>query len=309
MSAHARRSRLADRLTGLIAAVLVVAGMLTIAYPTIADMLSDRQHARVVGSYTQSVSRLDQAKREQMFAEAREYNESLAGDPVHDPFIPGSGYALPRNYTSVLNPEGDGVMGYLSIPKIDLRLPIYHGTDEETLAKGVGHMRQTALPIGGKGLRPVLTGHRGLPNAELFTRLDELDKGDTFTIDVLGKTLAYKVVEIKTVLPSQLEELRAIKGRDLVTLVTCTPYGINTHRLLVTGERTRYVPGDTAPAGFLLPKPGSSRWIRWASLAAAVAVIAVLLAILHIRRRRHTIGNAHHVVVGRGTTGDQPQIR
>ncbi|WP_152210197.1 class C sortase [Bifidobacterium cebidarum] len=303
---HARRSRLVDRLTGVIAVILVLAGVLTIAYPTIADMLANRQHENVVSSYTQSVSRLDQDKRDAMLADARKYNESLKGDPVHDPFIPGSGYALPDNYTEVLNPDGDGVMGYLSIPKIKLRLPIYHGTDEETLAKGVGHMRQTALPIGGKGLRPVLTGHRGLPSAELFTRLDELTDGDIFTINVLGSNLAYRVVQIQTVLPDQLEELRAIPGRDLVTLVTCTPYGINTHRLLITGERTKYVPeSNVASAGSLLPSPGSSRWIRWISLTSAVITIAVLLAVLYAWRRRHAISNTHHDVVSEGATDGQ----
>lgn len=274
----------------MLAAVLVLVGVGVFSYPLVADWLADRNHASVVGSYAGAVSRLDGSKREAILAEAQEYNENLAGDPVHDPFVPGSGYALPDNYLDVLNPDGDGVMGYLTIKKINLRLPIYHGSDESVLAKGVGHMRQTALPIGGKGTRSVLTGHRGLPSAELFTRLDELTEGDVFTISVLDETLAYKVVNIETVTPDALEELRAYQDRDLVTLVTCTPYGVNTHRLLVTGERTTYVPDDdTGPAGTFLPAAGSSRWLQWVSTLTTVGLLVLVagLTALIRRRRRH----------------------
>jgi len=133
-------------------------------------------------------------------------------------------------------------MCYLEIPKLDLNLPVYHGTSEEVLRKGVGHLEMTALPIGGKNRRTVLTGHRGLPRAELFTRLDEMKLGDEIYIHILDETHAYKVKEIKTVEPEELQNLTITPdGEDLVTLVTCTPYGVNTHRLLVTGERTEYV--------------------------------------------------------------------
>ncbi|KAB7788594.1 sortase [Bifidobacterium cebidarum] len=284
MGAHTRRKSWRDRLTGLLAAVLVIAGVSIAAYPSVADWLADGQHATVINSYQGKVDSLDQAERDKQMAEARKYNESLAGDPVHDPFIPGSGYALPENYTSVLNPDGDGVMGYLTIKKIDVYLPIYHGTSEDILDKGVGHMRQTALPIGGEDRRPVLTGHRGLPNAELFTRLDELDKGDVFTINVLGKTLAYKVVEIKTVLPSELEELRAVKGRDLVTLLTCTPYGVNTHRLLVTGERTTLAEANKPQEQTISIVP-RGRWLRRAIIAGVVVVAATAVTLVYVKRK------------------------
>lgn len=169
-----------------------------------------------------------------------DYNENLSGDPVKDPFVRGSGYALPENYDDVLNV--DGVMGYIEIPKIGVKLPIYHGTSEEVLERGAGHIESTALPIGGAYRHSVISGHRGLPSAELFTRLDEMELGDIFFIHVLGQRLAYEVDQITTIEPTELDSIMPIPDRDLVTLLTCTPYGINSHRLLVRGSRTEYVP-------------------------------------------------------------------
>ena len=180
----------------------------------------------------------DSLKKEK--EKAQTYNENLSGDPVHDPFVFGSGYALPENYKEVLNLSEDGIMGYIQIPKILVDLPIYHGTSEEVLEKGVGHIQNTSVPIGGNSTHSVLTGHTGLPNAELFTRLDELVVGDIFYIHVLNEILTYKVYEIKVVLPDNIDELRITSGEDLVTLVTCTPYGVNSHRLLVKAERVEY---------------------------------------------------------------------
>ncbi len=144
-----------------------------------------------------------------------------------------------RLYENALNVDGGGMMGYLEIPKIQVHLPIYHGTEDAVLAKGVGHLEGSSLPVGGDGTHAVLTGHRGLPAAALFTDLDQLDKGDTFTISVLEEKLTYSVTGIQTVLPEETENLRIADGKDQVTLVTCTPYGINTHRLLVTGIRQK----------------------------------------------------------------------
>ena len=224
--------------------LLVVAGLCALFYPTVANWLADRNHAEAVNTYDEAAAQLDAQQRQDMLNAAIQYNESLAGDPVHDPFMPGSGYAIPANYNEVLNPDGDGVMGSIKIPKIGVDLPIYHGTDEEALAKGVGHIPSTPLPIGGDDRHSVLTGHRGLPSAELFTRLDELGEGDIVLVNVLGDTHAYKVYATEVVLPDDLSSLAARPGRDLLTLVTCTPYGVNTHRLLVHCERTDYVPEE-----------------------------------------------------------------
>ena len=220
---------------------LVLGGAAVFLYPVVSNYLAEKNQTRVIQNYQESVSELDEAEIAEQWRLAEEYNENLAGDPVHDPFVPGSGYALPDNYLDVLNV--DGVMGYIEIPKIEVDLPIYHGTSEETLEKGVGHMESTTLPIGGADRHCVLTGHRGLPSAELFTNLNLLEIGDYFYIRVLDQTLAYEVERIETVEPDELELLTVEPGKDLVTLITCTPYGVNTHRLLVTGMRT-----DAAPA-------------------------------------------------------------
>lgn len=225
---------------------LFLGGAAVFFYPTVSNYLNQKNQAEVVQNYEQAVAEQDADQLAEEWAKAEEYNENLAGDPVHDPFVPGSGYALPQNYLDVLNV--DGVMGRITIPKIDVDLPIYHGTDTETLEKGVGHMESTSLPIGGEYRHAVLTGHRGLPSAELFTRLDELELGDQFYIHVLDTTLAYEVDQVLTVEPDELDQLVALPGEDYVTLVTCTPYGVNTHRLLVRGTRVPYVPEAEAQA-------------------------------------------------------------
>ena len=226
----------------ILSALLVIAGISVFCYPAISNYLADRNHTEAVDNYDKTLKEKTDKEIAAELKKARIYNENLAGDPVHDPFVPGSGYALPDNYKDVLNLRGDGVMGYIEIPKISVKLPIYHGTSDKVLEEGVGHIESTALPIGGKGNHPVLTGHTGLPTAELFTRLTEMKKGDEFYIRVLDRDLAYKVCEINVVKPSDLKNLAAEEDRDYVTLVTCTPYGINSHRLLVKGERTKYDP-------------------------------------------------------------------
>lgn len=173
--------------------------------------------------------------KERELAEAEEYNEMLAGrkGSFHtDRLLNGE-----VSYESILNPEGSGIMGYLEIPEIGVSLPIFHGTGDEVLEKGVGHYAGSSFPVGGSSTHAVLTGHRGLPAARLFTDLDRLGKGSIFTIHVPGRELTYSVTEIRTILPHETESLAIREGQDLVTLVTCTPYGINSHRLLVTGER------------------------------------------------------------------------
>ncbi len=280
-------SSVKDRLTTLLAVLLVVCGATVFAYPTVSNLLASRKQTEVVESYRNSVTKTDKAKLRAEWGAAKTYNENLNGDPLHDPFVSGSGYVLPTNYASVLNVNHDGVMGYLDIKRISLRLPIYHGVSEDVLSRGVGHLRQTALPIGGKGSRPVLAGHRGLPSAELFTRLGEMRKGDLFWIDVLDRKLTYKVVDISVIEPEDLDELKADPDRDLVTLLTCTPYGKNTHRLLVTGERTAYVPEDSAKAGKATMIPDSMDWwVRVGLLAGGVTLFASLGALAWWKRRK-----------------------
>lgn len=229
-----------DKILLIIALIFILVGTGIFLYPSISNYLAEKNQVEAIRNYDELVVNLDKASLEEEKNKAKIYNENLSGDPVHDPFVQGSGYALPENYKEVLNFAGDGVMGYIDIPKISVYLPIYHGTSEEALEKGVGHIQNTSVPIGGSSTQSVLTGHTGLPNAELFTRLDELVVGDIFYIHVLEDVLTYKVYETKVILPDKIDELQISNGKDLVTLVTCTPYGVNSHRLLVKAERTEY---------------------------------------------------------------------
>lgn len=235
--------RKADRNTKIlliISLVFIIIGSIVLLYPTVSNYFAQKNQTEAITQYDTMIVQLDKDTLEEELQKAQEYNENLSGEPVHDPFIEGSGYALPKNYKEILNITDDGVMGYVEVPKILVKLPIYHGTSEEVLEKGIGHIQTTSLPIGGNSTHSVLTGHTGLPSAELFTRLDELEIGDIFYIKILDKTLTYKVYETKIILPDEIDELQVFSGKDLLTLVTCTPYGVNSHRLLVKAERTEF---------------------------------------------------------------------
>ena len=229
-----------EKLLLIISIIFIILGIGIFLYPSISNYLAEKNHIDIIRNYDDLIVKIDEEKINEEKEKAKIYNENLSGDPVHDPFIIGSGYALPENYKEVLNLGDDGVMGYVEIPKISVYLPIYHGTSDEVLEKGVGHIQNTSVPIGGNSTHSILTGHTGLPNAELFTRLDELGIDDIFYIHVLGDVLTYKVFETKVILPDKIDELRILNGKDYVTLVTCTPYGVNSHRLLVKAERVEY---------------------------------------------------------------------
>ncbi len=215
-------------------------GFSVLLYPSVSKYVNQLHGTAVVSDYQQKVSHASEDQENQMFAEAQAYNERLLGTSgLEDPF---SGEVKPKNpeYDALLNMNGDGMMGYIEIPAIKVLLPIYHGTSESVLQVGVGHLEQTSLPVGGASTHVALSGHRGLPNARLFTDLDQMVIGDVFYIKVLNRTLAYQVDQILTVLPDETEALEITPGADQVTLITCTPYAINTHRLLVRGTRIPY---------------------------------------------------------------------
>ena len=270
----------------LLAPLLIFAvGAGIFLYPAVSNLLAERNQQDVIRTYRKSVEQVDEETLRQEWDAAVEYNENLAGDPVHDPFVMGSGYVLPDNYEAVLNLNGDGVMGYLEIPDIDVYLPIYHGTSEEVLQKGAGHLDVTALPIGGEGGHAVISAHRGLPSARLFTRLDEMETGDVFYIHVLNETHAYEVDQIQVILPEELESLKPEEGKDLVTLLTCTPYSVNTHRLLVRGSR---IPYEEANEDTDTSQKVDTGWVQKYILAIllALAVLLILWIVLRIRRKR-----------------------
>ncbi|MBC5682329.1 class C sortase [Ruminococcus hominis] len=219
--------------------VLLVA-FAVLLYPTYSRYLNEKNGSKVVSEYDEKSVKLSHAEKEQMLADARAYNQEMLGNiDLIDPFSQTEP-EVDERYESLLNVEGSGMMGYVKIPKINVELPIYHGTSESVLQAGVGHFQGTSLPVGGDSTHTVLTGHRGLPDKTLFTNMDKMEVGDIFYIKVLDATLAYEVDQILTVLPEDTEALSIVPGQDYATLVTCTPFAINTHRLLVRGHRIPY---------------------------------------------------------------------
>lgn len=219
--------------------LIILIGCMVMIYPKISQNLYNSQMKSQIQNHEKIISDLEAKSISSEWQKAITYNETLQGDPVHDPFVEGSGQALPDNYESVLD-FPDRVMGTVEIPKLSLTLPIYHGTSEAVLQKGLGHMEGTSLPIGGEGSHSVITGHTGLAHSEMFTNLTELVDGDLFIVSILDKKIAYKVDEISVVLPNELEKIKRVDHLDMMTLLTCTPFGVNSHRLLVRGIRTTY---------------------------------------------------------------------
>lgn len=215
----------------LIAALL--AGALLLLYPTVSDYWNSFHQSRAIASYAEQVADLDDNTYDQIWADARAYNETL--DNSTSRFVMTE--EQKKIYEALLNIADNGVMGYIEIPKIKCNLPIYHGTDEAVLQIAIGHVQGSSLPAGGESTHCVLSGHRGLPSAKLFSDLDQLTEGDVFLLRVLDETLTYEVDQIRTVLPDELDDLAIEEGKEYCTLVTCTPYGINSLRLLVRGHR------------------------------------------------------------------------
>jgi sortase A len=251
----------------LVVAVVVFAGIVTLVYPTAADWFSDLAHASEISGYVHDVAGKDAAALQQLRSAAQTYNQHLPNGPLRDPYLlnaSGSSESVEAGratYDSLLSTGSDSPMARVRIPSIDVDLPVYHGTDDATLAKGIGHLYGSALPVGGLGSHAVLTGHSGLPNATLFTHLDEMRKGDLFYIDVAGEELTYRVDRIEVVKPNDGDDLRQVPGHDYVTLLTCTPTGVNTHRLLVRGERVPDARSSAAEAVAPPPAPGIPWWI------------------------------------------------
>ena len=228
-----------NRVTLIIAAVGLF-GLGLILYPSVADWWNSFHQSRAVASYAQKVANLDTSEYDRILAEAEVYNNNLANNGINwimsDEEIAA--------YEKELDITGTGIMGYITIPKIDVELPIYHGIDDAVLQIAIGHLSETSLPVGGPTTHCVVSGHRGLPSAKLFTDIDKLVEGDTWTVNILNKTLTYEVDQVRVVLPSDLSNLQLEQGKDYFTLVTCTPYGINTHRLLVRGHRVDNAQGE-----------------------------------------------------------------
>lgn len=259
--------------------IIFILGVGILCYPTVSNYIATKNQIQIISNYQNKVSKSNEKDLKAEWEAAEKYNASLSGEVIGDPFVPGSGRVIPDNYEEVL--DVDGIMGYIKIPKIKVDLPIYHGCKEESLQKGVGHLEDTALPIGGKGNHCVLSGHRGLPAAELFTDLDKLEKGDQFYLYILDKILTYEVDQIKVISPDEVQDLRTIPDRDLVTLITCTPYGVNSHRLLVRGTRTMDVEQAEETSGIKETETAITEGTSYTVyLVTGVCIFFILLLIL-----------------------------
>ena len=274
----------------IILILIFLVGLSVMLYPTVSDYINQKNQSRAVASYSEEVENLSDVDYQAYFDAADDYNRRLAETP--DAFYRPDEVS---GYTDTLDVSGTGIMGYITIPKIGVELPIYHGTSDGVLQVAAGHLEGSSLPVGGAGTHAVISAHRGLPSAKLFTNLDELEVGDTFTITVLDRVLTYEVDQVSIVLPTETDLLQPVEGKDYVTLMTCTPYGINTHRLLVRGKRI-----ENAENQKHIRVTADALRIEPIIVAPALAVpmllvmLVVMLAVPHLRKRKNQREENHH---------------
>ena len=276
--------------SNIILILIFLVGLSVMLYPTVSDYINQKNQSRAVASYSEEVENLSDVDYQAYFDAADDYNRRLAETP--DAFYRPEEVS---GYTDTLDVSGTGIMGYITISKIGVELPIYHGTSDGVLQVAAGHLEGSSLPVGGAGTHAVISAHRGLPSAKLFTNLDELEVGDTFTITVLDRVLTYEVDQISIVLPTETDLLQPVEGKDYVTLMTCTPSGINTHRLLVRGKRI-----ENAENQKHIRVTADALRIEPIIVAPALAVpmllvmLVVMLAVPHLRKRKNQREENHH---------------
>lgn len=269
-------------------AFLLLIGVGLVAYPSVADWWNRMHASYVIAGYVQETEDMSEAKKQDLLEKARAYNEKLAESAKNN----SDRWTLTdeelKEYNETLDVSGTGIMGYVSIPKLKVQLPVYHTVDDGVLQIAAGHLPGSSLPIGGSSTHAVVSGHTGLPSATLFTGLTKLVKGDTFSFTVLGETYTYEVDNIQTVLPYQLEGLGIVDGADVATLITCTPYGVNSHRLLVRGHR---IPTPTEDEHIVYDSPVFMTLITCAVIGLILLAIGILIVLL-LRRQKHAADTA-----------------
>ncbi len=279
-----KKTPLKWRLLTIAPPILLLAGILVLLYPVFATQYNNQRQERIASEFSAVAENAGPDAVAENLRRADEYNLKASSSPILDPWLDAQrpGTAQYQDYLSQLNLND--VMATIKIPSIDVNLPIYHGTDTATLDKGIGHLFGTALPVGGESTHTVLTGHTGLGNATMFDQLTSVKMGDYFYIETAGRHLKYQVTDIRVVLPHETESLNKVEGKDLATLITCTPYGVNTHRLLVTGER---VPMDDEAAAAEAAQVKGAVMKPWMiAVLASVAVILLVAGILWLRSRK-----------------------
>ncbi|MDD7114777.1 MAG: class C sortase [Lachnospiraceae bacterium] len=277
------------KLNSILIALLFLAGLSLLLYPLISNQWNSYRQSRLISSYTDGVEEKNGKNAidyDLEWQKAEAYNKNLLPMILPDSFAIAEMSDRDEAYMACLNLNGDGIMGIVEIPKIDVKLPIYHTTDTDVLEIGAGHLEGSSLPIGGESNHAVISAHRGLPSATLFTDLDKLEKGDHFLLHVLDDTLCYEVDQISVVEPEQTEALSVVEGEDLVTLLTCTPYGVNSHRLLVRGHRVPYVPEEVEDeqASSLLGVSMHTNYLFWVIFG--IAITACFIFLLYRREKK-----------------------
>ncbi len=289
--------------------LIFVAGIGVMSYPLVSSVINNIDSRNHVEEYTKTTKQMSSEETLEMFKRAEEYNQSLTNNVIiTDPFDEKAYKKIGANYENALNVDGNGLIGYIDIPKINVYLPIYHGTTDKILAKGAGHLQNTSLPVGGESTHSVISAHTAYPGETFFDYLTDMQEGDEFYIHVLDRVLKYEVDIIKVVLPEETDDLRVIRGEDHATLLTCTPYSINTHRLLVRGKRVAYddskyiTTGASAASfggdgifflGYKIPYPVA------ALIVVGFVALVVIIVIISLRRskkkKRYTDNNKEHI--------------
>ena len=294
--------------------LIFVAGIGVMSYPLVSSVINNIDSRNHVEEYTKTTKQMSSEETLEMFKRAEEYNQSLTNNVIiTDPFDEKAYKKIGANYENALNVDGNGLIGYIDIPKINVYLPIYHGTTDKILAKGAGHLQNTSLPVGGESTHSVISAHTAYPGETFFDYLTDMQEGDEFYIHVLDRVLKYEVDIIKVVLPEETDDLRVIRGEDHVTLLTCTPYSINTHRLLVRGKRVAYddskyiTTGASAASfggdgifflGYKIPYPVA------ALIVVGFVAFVVIIVIISLRRskkkKRYTDNNKEDITETQG---------
>lgn len=289
--------------------LIFVAGIGVMSYPLVSSVINNIDSRNHVEEYTKTTKQMSSEETLEIFKRAKEYNQSLTNNVIiTDPFDEKAYKKIGANYENALNVDGNGLIGYIDIPKINVYLPIYHGTTDKILAKGAGHLQNTSLPVGGESTHSVISAHTAYPGETFFDYLTDMQEGDEFYVHVLDRVLKYEVDSIKVVLPEKTDDLRVIRGEDHVTLLTCTPYSINTHRLLVRGKRVAYddskyiTTGASAASfggdgifflGYKIPYPVA------ALIVVGFVALVVIIVIISLRRskkkKRYTDNNKEHI--------------
>lgn len=277
------KNKIHSLVSAFVVTLVLLIGLSLLLYPTVADYINSLNYKRDIENYQRDILQLDDAERETMIKAAYAYNAELLGRSSR---IGALDAEQRKEYETLLNPSGTGMMGYIEIEKLGIYLPVYHGTEESVLQVGIGHIAGSSLPVGGKGTHTILSGHTGLPSSKLFSNVDQLEKGDTFELHIAGEVLTYKIESTVVLLPEEAEKQTIDPQTDICTLMTCTPYGVNSHRLLVRGVRID-TPAENQPgAAETIEKIPAPMPILLLAVIIGLPILLIIVIVVAVRRKR-----------------------